>query len=163
MIDRPRLLKVLEASSDPENPGLDEIVQLLQRTFRVAVVGMSRDPLKAARRIPSYLVANGFDVIPVNPHAKRILGRTVRPSLAEVRDAVDMVILFRPSAEVGPFLRDAAARPERPAIWLQEGIRSDEEARAARAQGLTVVQDLCIFKVHSLLGAGTRWGSRRQG
>ncbi len=45
----------------------------------------------------------------------------------------------------------AAARPERPAIWLQSGIRSDREAEAARAQGLLVVQDLCTFRVHRSL------------
>jgi predicted CoA-binding protein len=48
----------------------------------------------------------------------------------------------------------AAARPERPVIWLQEGIRADKEAREARAMGLTVIQDLCIFKVHRHLGSG---------
>jgi hypothetical protein len=151
MIDRRRLLEVLEASSDPENPGPDEILDILHRAHRVAVVGMSRDPLKAARRVPSYLAAKGLEVIPVNPHASRILGRAARPSLAEVTEPVDIVILFRPSDQVGPFVREAAARPERPVIWLQEGIRSDPEAKEARAEGLTVVQDLCIFKVHHLL------------
>jgi predicted CoA-binding protein len=151
MIDRPRLLRVLEESSDPENPGPDEILEILQRTSRVAVVGMSRDPGKPARRIPSYLAAHGWDVIPVNPHANRILGKAARPNLAQVDEEVDMVILFRPSDEVGPFIEEAAARPERPVIWLQEGIRSDPEARSARGQGIMVVQDLCIFKVHRLL------------
>lgn len=152
MIDRPRLLRVLEASSDPDNPGPDEIVDLLHRTHRVAVVGMSRDPMKAARRIPSYLAAKGIEIIPVNPLATRIFGRPARDSLAAVTEPVDMVLLFRPSEQAGPFVREAAARAERPAIWLQEGIRSDAEVEQARADGLTVVQDLCIFKVHRLLG-----------
>jgi predicted CoA-binding protein len=154
MIDRPLLLKVVAESSDPENPGLDVILDILRRTHRIAVVGMSRDPQKAARRVPSYLAAKGFDVIPVNPHAARILGRPARPTLADVPEAVDMVILFRPSEQVGPFILDAAARPERPVIWLQEGIRADKGARAAREMGLTVIQDLCIFKVHRHLGSG---------
>lgn len=152
MPDRARLLGVLSESSDPDNPGVDEILEILKRVSRVAVVGMSRDPAKAARRVPSYLAANGFDVIPVNPNATRILGKPVRPTLADVREPVDAVVLFRPSDQVGPFIREAAARPERPVIWLQEGIRSDEDARSAREMGLTVIQDLCIFKVHRLLG-----------
>lgn len=151
MADRARLLRVLADSSDPDNPGVDEILEILHRASRVAVVGMSRDPAKAARRVPSYLAANGFDVIPINPNATRILGKPVRPSLADVPEAVDIVILFRPSDQVGPFMREAAARPERPVIWLQEGIRSDDDANALRAAGLTVIQDLCIFKVHRLL------------
>jgi predicted CoA-binding protein len=161
MVDRRRLLEVLERSSDPENPGLDEILDALQRCTRVAVVGMSRDPQKAARRVPSYLAANGYEIIPVNPNAARILGKAARPTLADVSERVDMVLLFRPSDQVGPFLTEAAARPERPVIWLQEGIRADVEARRAREQGLTVIQDLCIFKVHRELGDGApRTGSR---
>jgi predicted CoA-binding protein len=70
-----------------------------------------------------------------------------------------MVLLFRPSDQVGPFIRDAAARPERPVIWLQEHIRSDREANEARAQGITVVQDLCIFKIHRELDPDGRAGS----
>jgi hypothetical protein len=158
VIDRPGLLKVLEDSSDPENPGLDQILDVVHRTSRIAVVGMSRDPQKAARRVPSYLAANGFDIIPVNPQATRMLGKLVRRTLADVTECVDMVILFRPSDQVGPFIREAAARPERPVIWLQEGIRSDADATEARAKGLIVIQDLCIFKVHRLLDAqGTPW------
>jgi predicted CoA-binding protein len=161
MVDRTRLLKVLEESSDPNNPGADQILEILQRASLVAVVGMSRDPEKPARRVPSYLAANGFDVIPVNPNATRILGKPARRSLEDVTEPVDIVILFRPSDQVGPFMRSATARPERPVIWLQEGIRSDDEADAARAMGLSVIQDLCIFKVHRLLTGGTARSSRR--
>ena len=64
-----------------------------------------------------------------------------------------MVVIFRPSDEAGKFVEEAAARPERPAIWLQQGIRADEEITRARAQGITAVQDLCSFVVHRALYA----------
>jgi predicted CoA-binding protein len=64
-----------------------------------------------------------------------------------------MVLVFRPSADAGAVVSDAARRPERPAIWLQEGIRADAEAAAARAAGQVVVQDLCAFKVHRAVTA----------
>jgi uncharacterized protein len=69
-----------------------------------------------------------------------------------VPGAVDMVVIFRPSDQAGPFVDEAAARPERPAIWLQEGIRADPEVAAARAAGITAVQDLCTYLVHRALG-----------
>jgi predicted CoA-binding protein len=143
--------RVLDSSSDPENPSADELRTLLESVSRIAVVGISRDPEKAARRVPSYLAAKGYDVIPVNPYADRILGRPARPTLSEVTEPVDMVLLFRPSHEVGPFVAEAAGREERPAIWLQEGITADPEVRAAREAGLVVVQDLCAYKVHFTL------------
>lgn len=150
--DRAALQTVLAGSSDPENPGADEVHDWVRETIRIAVVGMSRDPAKAARRVPSYLAAKGAEIIPVNPHADRILGKTAEDSLADVTEPVDMVLVFRPSAEAGAVLREASARPEDPIIWLQEGIRADEAAREARGAGHRVVQDLCLYKVHRALG-----------
>lgn len=152
MDERERLSRLREESSDPANPGPDELHDIVRRTFTIAVVGISRDPAKPARRVPSYLAAKGATILPVNPNATRILGREARDSLAEVTEPVDLVLLFRPSDQVGPFIREAAARPEKPVIWLQEGIRDDQATGAARAAGLTVIQDLCLFKVHRALG-----------
>jgi hypothetical protein len=145
------LRHLLSDSSDPDNPPAERIEELFHRLGRIAVVGLSRDPTKAARRVPSYLAAKGYDVVPVNPRADRIMGKKARASLAEVDEPVDMVLIFRPSAEAGEVLADAAARPGRPAIWLQEGIRADDAAAAARSGGLLVVQDLCTYKVHRAL------------
>jgi uncharacterized protein len=139
---------LLRASSDPGNPSAEEIRRLFERVHRMAVVGISRDPAKAARRVPSYLAAKGYEIVPVNPHAERILGRTAQPTLSSVREPVDMVLIFRPSAQAGVFVDESAARRERPAIWLQRGIRADAEAARARRAGLVVVQDLCAYEVH---------------
>lgn len=142
---------LLEDSADPDNPSPERLMALFDEVERIAVVGLSRDPAKAARRVPSYLAAKGFEVVPVNPHADRLLGRPSADTLADVVDPVDMVVIFRPSSEAASHLRAAAARPERPVIWLQEGILAPAEAAEARAQGLTVVQNLCSYKVHRAL------------
>jgi predicted CoA-binding protein len=148
-LDSVRLL--LRESSDPGNPPAEGVVALFERLSRIAVVGLSRDPTKAARRVPSYLAAQGYDLYPVNPHAVRLLGRPATPTLAEVRDPVDLVVVFRPSAEAGAVIQEAVGLEGGPAIWLQEGIRADREAAEARAVGRLVVQDLCTYKVHRAL------------
>jgi predicted CoA-binding protein len=145
------LRAILAQSSDPLNPSAERIQRLFERVRRMAVVGMSRDPAKAARRVPSYLAAKGYDVVPVNPNAERIMGRLAHPVLGDVLEPVDLVVVFRPSREAGAVIREATARTERPAIWLQEGIRADEEAREARDHGWVVVQDLCTYKAHRAL------------
>lgn len=142
---------LLRESADPNNPSAEEIQRLFERMQRVAVVGISRDPAKAARRVPSYLAAKGYDVVPVNPHAERIMGRAAYPRLADVLEPVDLVVVFRPSEQAGAVVDEAATREETPAIWLQEGIRADAAAARARARGLLVVQDLCAYKVHRAL------------
>lgn len=151
MSELDRLARLLQESGDPDNPSPEALRDLLDGTRTIAVVGLSREPTKAARRVPSYLAAKGFDVIPVNPHADRILGRTARAHLNQVPEPVDLVLVFRPSDEAGGVVRDAMERPERAVIWLQEGIMAPEAVEEARSAGHTAVQDLCIFKVHRSL------------
>ena len=145
------LRSVLADSVDAENPGPEELRDLFDRVERIAVIGLSRFPEKPARRVPSYLAAKGYEIVPVNPHAERVLGRDAYDRLSDVPGELDMVIVFRPSDEAGRHVRDALDRPERPAVWLQEGIVAPDEVAVARASGVTAVQDLCSFKVHRAL------------
>lgn len=142
------LQEILDESQDPDNPGPEEIREIMDSVKRIAVVGISRNPEKAARRIPSYLASQGYDVIPVNPFVDRILGKEAVDSLDDIEDPLDMVLVFRPSEEAAVVAEAAMARPEKPVIWLQEGIRADAAAEKARARGSTVVQDLCTYRVH---------------
>jgi predicted CoA-binding protein len=159
---RERLQRVLDSSSDrANNPDARAMGELIRRVDTIAVVGMSRDPMKPARRIPSYLAAMGANIIPINPMAGRMIGKPARKSLEDVTERVDMVLIFRPSAQVGPIVRAAAARPEKPIIWLPEGIRDDVAAGEARAGGSIVVQDLCIYRVHRALGGTLRRAFKR--
>lgn len=146
------LRRELDDSSDANNPSAEELRALFDRVRRIAVVGLSRDPAKAARRVPSYLAAKGYEVIPVNPKADRILGQQAYDTLDELPEPVDLVIVFRPSDQAGPFVTQAMAMPGRPAIWLQTGIRAPDEIAQARAAGVLAVQDLCAFRVHRALG-----------
>jgi predicted CoA-binding protein len=145
------LRNVLADSADTENPSPEELRDLFDRVERLGVVGLSRFPEKAARRVPSYLAAKGYEIVPINPNAERILGRDAYGRLSEVPGELDMVIIFRPSEEAGQHVGDALKRPERLAIWLQEGILARDEVALARDSGITAVQDLCTFKVHRAL------------
>lgn len=148
MTELDRLHQLLNKSGDPRNPSARELRDLLHGLGKIAVVGLSRYPTKPARRVPSYLAAKGLTLVPVNPYAEWLLGRRAYPDLEAVEEPVDLVLVFRPSHEAGAVIRSAAARPETPGIWLQQGIRADVEAEEARGDGRTVVQDLCIFKAH---------------
>jgi len=103
---------VLAASADNGNPTAEELRDLLERAERIGVIGLSRFPEKAARRVPSYLAAKGYEIVPINPNAERILGRRAFPRLSDVPGELDMVIVFRPSHEAGSSKR-AASRQRR--------------------------------------------------
>jgi uncharacterized protein len=148
-VDTPaELRRVLDESSDRANPSAEELRDLLERARRIAVIGMSRFPEKPALRVPAYLAAKGYEIVPVNPSADRILGRQAYARLEDVPGALDIVMIFRPSEQSGAFVRAAAGRRERPAIWLSQGIRADAEIATAREAGITAVQDLCAYEAH---------------
>ena len=151
MDDLQDLRDLLEESGDQDNPDAKTIKKVMESVRTIAVVGISRSPEKPARRVPSYLAAKGYEIIPVNPFMEETLGKKARRSLEEVPEPVDMVLVFRPSQEAAEIAETAMERKERPVIWLQQGIRADEVAQKARAAGLTMVQDLCTYEVHKAL------------
>ncbi|MFC5366605.1 CoA-binding protein [Salinirubrum litoreum] len=131
--------------------GLRELLDLQ----RVAVVGCSATPGKAAHDIPAYLREHGYEVHPVNPYADEIFGVEPADSLAGVDADVGLVNVFRPSDEV-PGIVDQVldrkqSRGDVQAIWLQLGISHDEAAARAEEAGLRVVQDRCMKVEHGRL------------
>jgi len=142
---------LLDESGDRDNPGPEELKELMASIRSIAVVGISRNPEKPARYVPAYLASKGYDVIPVNPFVDEILGKKAKDSLEDISEPVDMVLVFRPPEEAAKIAEATTRRNERPVIWLQKGIRADQIAASARGMGFTVVQDLCTYEVHKAL------------
>jgi len=129
---------------------VDELREILELD-RVAVVGCSTSPGKAAHDIPKYLLEQGYDVVPVNPFADEIFGREAYDSLDEVPGEVDIVDVFRPSDEVAGIVDAALDRDDDAVIWLQLGIHDDEAVERAEQAGRRVVQDRCMKPTHQQL------------
>jgi len=117
---------------------------------RVVVIGMSKNPLKAAHSVPKYLSNNGFEITPVNPTANRILGKKCYNSVLDVDGSIDVVDIFRPSDDVLPFVKEAIKKKPK-VIWLQEGIHNSEAEDLARKEGITVVFNRCMLAEHQRL------------
>jgi len=122
---------------------------ILESARTIAVVGASRDPDKAGGSVPAGLQRRGFRVIPVNPYADTLFGEKVYRSLLDVPEKVDIVDVFRPSADAPAIARQAAAIGAK-ALWLQLDIRSDEARRIAEAAGMEYIEDECTGVVASL-------------
>jgi len=122
---------------------MDKTEQILREFRSIAVVGLSRDPSKAAHAIPARMQRAGFRIIPVNPHADSLLGEKSYPSLADVPFSVEVVNVFRP-AEDAPGIARAAVAIGAKALWLQQGILSAEARQIAEAAGMLYVEDRCM-------------------
>jgi hypothetical protein len=125
------------------NPPPEKIKQILKNSKVVAVVGLSPKPDRASNDVAVYLKKQGYKIIPVNPGHDEILGEKSYPSLSDIPEKVDIVDVFRRPEQVGPPI-EGAIEIGAPVVWLQLGIRNDDEARKAVDAGLTVIQDKCI-------------------
>ncbi|WP_109313127.1 CoA-binding protein [Ruegeria sp. AU67] len=119
---------------------------ILRRTKVIAVVGVSMNPARPSYYVARYLSLKGYAVIPVNPgHAGKLLfGQTVRASLSEVTQPVDMVDIFRRSEAVPPIVDEALSSfPDLRTIWIQIGVEHPGAAAKAQARGVDVVMNRC--------------------
>ena len=122
---------------------------ILATAKTIAVVGASRDPFKPGGSVPAGLQRRGFRVIPINPYADWLFGEKVYRSLLDVPEKIDIVDVFRPSADAPEIARQAAEVGAK-ALWLQLDIRSEEARRTAEAAGMEFVEDECTAVIASL-------------
>ncbi len=123
---------------------MDDLIRtILTTTRRIAVVGLSHKPERPSYGVAAFLVAQGFDMVGVNPG---LAGQTVlgRPVVATLDDAgpLDMVDIFRASDQAGAVVADAIRLGAR-TVWMQLGVVDHAAAAAAQAAGLRVVMDRC--------------------
>ncbi|WP_037255342.1 CoA-binding protein [Roseobacter sp. SK209-2-6] len=120
--------------------------QVLQEVKRVAVVGVSMNPIRPSYYVARYLSLKGYEVVPVNPgHAgKMLFGQEVKARLSDVEGQVDMVDIFRRSEAVPPIVEEAlSCFPSLKVVWMQIGVEHGEAAALAEARGVTVIQNRC--------------------
>jgi uncharacterized protein len=118
----------------------------------IAVYGMSKNSMKAANYVPTYLREQGYTIIPVNPTADEIDGLKCYHSLADVPDTIDILNVFRPSEDIPQIVEEAITRKNSKGdikvIWLQESIESEEGKAMAENNGIEFIQDKCMMKEH---------------
>ncbi|HSF27764.1 MAG TPA: CoA-binding protein [Nitrosopumilaceae archaeon] len=128
----------------------DEQIRKFYSLKNIAVVGMSKNPEKAAHYVPKYLADKGYNIIPVNPTTDEILDRKCYHEINEVNELIDIVDVFRPSDQVMPIVEEAIKKKPK-VIWLQEGIHNKEAEELARNAGIEVVFNRCMLAEHERL------------
>lgn len=133
--------------------GSVEAGQLLAGARRIAIVGASPNPDRPSHGVMRYLLEQGYDCVPINPHADRVLGQLAYPTLEAAVAAggpFDVVDVFRRSEATVGVARSAVAIGAG-ALWLQLSVVNWEAARIASSAGLPVVMDRCTAIEHRRL------------
>jgi predicted CoA-binding protein len=134
-----------------DNPPLDEIKGILERSKKIAIVGLSPKEERDSNKVARYLMENGYEIVPVNPGQKEILGLKCYKTLEEIPHSVDVADLFLNPTRVPPVV-DQAIKKRVGVIWMQLGVIHNEAAQKAREAGITVVMDKCMKQEHEKMG-----------
>lgn len=125
----------------------ETIEHILRDCQTIAVVGLSSRRERAGYYVPAYLQEHGYRIIPVNPNIKDALGEKAYADLYSIPVPVDLVLIFRRSQAVPPFI-EAAIDVGAKAVWMQQGIVHVKAAERAQQAGLEVVMNACMMVEH---------------
>lgn len=123
-------------------------------TYRtIVVVGASSIEEKPSHWVSEYMIEQGYRIIPVNPDETEVFGVPCYPDLASVPEPVEFVNVFRRPQFCADVVREAIDAGAK-AVWLQQGIVSEDARRLAQEAGITFVQDRCVLQEHRRHGIG---------
>jgi uncharacterized protein len=132
------------------------IQRVLHTARTIAIVGLSKNELRASYFVGYYLKRHGYRVIPVNPRETEILGETSYPSLLAMPVPADVVNVFRAPDALPAIARDAVAIGAG-VLWCQFGVINAEGARIASGGGVNVIMDRCLKVEHARYMGRMHW------
>lgn len=127
------------------NPTPDQLRSLLREVKTIAVVGLSPRAERPSYRVSRAMQGFGYRIVPVRPAVSEVLGEKAYARLSDIPFEVDLVDVFRNPDDVGPIVDECIALGVR-RLWLQDGVVNEEAAEKARAAGITVVMDRCVWR-----------------
>jgi predicted CoA-binding protein len=132
------------------------IQRILHTSKTIAIVGLSKNELRASYFVGYYLRRHGYTVIPVNPREAEIFGEKSFKSLADVPVPLDIVNVFRAPDALPGIAREAVAVHAK-TLWCQFTVINEEGARIAEEGGLSVVMDRCLKVEHARYVGRMHW------
>lgn len=130
------------------------ITEILQKASTVAIIGCSANKYRTSYHIADYLKENGLRIIPINPNYEEILGLKCYDSILDLPDdtKIDIVDIFRDSQHTADMVREILEWSEKtgqkPVIWTQLSVSSDEAKSMAEDAGFAYIENQCIMVQH---------------
>ncbi|WP_372639132.1 CoA-binding protein [Fodinibius sp.] len=136
---------------------VSEYSDILKKAKSIAIIGCSANKYRTSYHIASYLKENGYLIIPVNPKYDEVLGVPCYDEMADIPEKypVDIVDIFRNSDHTADMVRQVIGWVEKngqkPVVWTQMDVSSEEAEALAGEAGLPYVKNECIMVQHERL------------
>jgi predicted CoA-binding protein len=120
-----------------------QILQFLSNE-PIAMAGVSRNPKKFGRVAYEDLQRKGMALIPVNPNMESINGTRCYPSIRELPEQVDALLVMTNKSQTASVVRDALDKGIRN-IWIQQSSETPEVMTMIRDEPVNVITRQCIL------------------
>lgn len=131
------------------NPSREEIGQILKKSKRIAVVGLSDNPERTSYMVSEAMQKAGYEIIPVNPHVTEVLGVKAVATLKDIKGHIDIVNVFRRS-EFLKEIAEAFLEIDADIFWSQLGVEDEEVFKMLTEKGYIAIMNRCIKVEHAL-------------
>ncbi|KAJ7175789.1 CoA binding domain-containing protein [Mycena filopes] len=129
-------------------PTLEDKKRLFFAAMHYAVVGASKDEKKFGFQTLKRLIDLHKNVVPVNPNATEVLGKTCIKSLSELRDPTHTAVSVVCQPKVTLAILKEAKLLNVLVLWLQPGAEDDAVVQFIEADA--ELKERCIYKEHPL-------------
>lgn len=135
-----------------------EKIEILQSAKNIAVLGISADEGRVSSVVARYLIAKGYNIVPINPKGGEILGKRVHKNLQEAFECegengtIDVLNIFRKSEVLEAIAEEIIALKNKPkCVWIQLGLRNERARAILTSAGIAYEEDSCIKVEHKQL------------
>jgi len=130
------------------NSNEEQIKEYLTKYKNIAIIGASPNPEKDSHKVTKYMIEKGYNVFPIYPKGEEFLGRKYYRSLKDIDENIDIVVVFRKPEAVDKIADACIERGDIKVLWTQKGIVNNRASKKAKANGIEVVQNMCIMVEH---------------
>ena len=117
---------------------------MISKNSTYAVVGASKDFKKYGYKVFRDLKKAGYNVIPINPHEKEILGAKVYKNIFDVNFKIDLVI-FVVLPEVAEKVLEDINKLNIKKVWMQPGSESEKAIKYCKKNKIKCIHNACIM------------------
>ena len=122
---------------------VNQALDIINHNKKVAIVGLSPKEDRPSNQVARFLIDKGFDIVPVNPVHKEILGKPCVKNLSDLSPGeVDWIDMFVNPQKLMEFADDAV-RLSPKLVWCQIGVVNEEFNGKMEAAHIPYIADVC--------------------